>query len=135
MTRGRLPLIVLVALIVTLGLGYAWGAAGRWTVETALEDSHHQLDLADARGALLDARVSLYNNNFGDASRRFEDAKTTLRRVKDWLQDDGKNEAALSIDAAIRHVEEAQRLAGQLDPAANSRAGEALEAIRVATER
>jgi hypothetical protein len=135
MTRGRLPLIVLVALIVTLGLGYAWGAAGRWTVETALEDSHHQLDLADARGALLDARVSLYNNNFGDASRRFEDAKTTLRRVKDWLQDDGKNEAALSIDAALRHVEEAQRLAGQLDPAANSRAGEALEAIRVATQR
>jgi hypothetical protein len=135
MTRGRLPLIVLVALIVTLGLGYAWGAAGRWTVETALEDSHHQLDLADARGALLDARVSLYNNNFGDASRRFEDAKATLRRLKDWLQDDGKNEAALSIDAAIRHVEEAQRLAGQLDPAANSRAGEALEAIRVATER
>jgi hypothetical protein len=135
MTRGRLPLIILVALIVTLGLGYGWGAAGRWTVETALENSHHQLDLADARGALLDARVSLYNNNFGDASRRFEDAKTTLRRVKDWLQDDGKNEAALSIDAALRHVEEAQRLAGQLDPAANSRAGEALEAIKVATQR
>ena len=135
MTRGRLPLIILVALIVTLGLGYAWGAAGRWTAETALEDSHHQLDLADARGALLDARVSLYNNNFGDASRRFEDAKTTLRRVKDRLQDDGKNEAALSIDAALRHVDEAQQLAGQLDPAANSRAGQALEAIRVAIER
>jgi hypothetical protein len=135
MLRGRLSLIALVALIVTLGLGYAWGAAGRWTVETALEDSHHQLDLADARGALLDARVSLYNNNFGDASRRFEDAKTTLRRVKDRLQDDGKNEAALSIDAALRHVDEAQQLAGQLDPAANSRAGQALEAIRVATQR
>lgn len=135
MMRGRLSLIALVALIVTLGLGYAWGAAGRWTMETALEDSHHQLDLADARGALLDARVSLYNNNFGDASRRFEDAKTTLRRVKDRLQDDGKNEAALSIDAALRHVDEAQQLAGQLDPAANSRAGQALEAIRVATER
>jgi hypothetical protein len=135
MTRGRLPLIVLVALIVTLGLGYAWGAAGRWTAETALEDSHHQLDLADARGALLDARVSLYNNNFGDASRRFEDAKTTLRRVKDRLQDDGENEAALSIDAALRHVDEAQQLAGQLDPAANSRAGQALEAIKVAAQR
>jgi len=135
MLRGRLSLIALVALIVTLGLGYAWGAAGRWTVETALEDSHHQLDLAAARSALLDARVSLYNNNFGDASRRFEDAKTTLRRVKDRLQDDGKNEAALSIDAALRHVDEAQQLAGQLDPAANSRAGQALEAIRVATQR
>jgi hypothetical protein len=135
MTGARLPLIVFVALIVTLGLGYAWGASGRWTVETALAESRHHLDLAEARGALLDARVSLYNNNFGDASRRFEEAKVPLRKVKSRLQNDGENGAASSIDAAVRHVEEAQRLAGQLDPAANSRAGDALEAIRVATQR
>src|SRR5688500_16466327 len=135
MTRGRFPLIILVALIVTLGLGYAWGASGRLAVETALENSHHQLDLADARAALLDARVSLYNNNFGDASRRFEDSKTTLRRMKDWLQNDGRNDAALSIDAALRHVDEAQQLAGKLDPAANSRADDALEALKVASQR
>ena len=83
MTRGRLYLIILVALIVTLGLGYAWGASGRWTVEIALEDSRQQLDLAGARADLLEARVSLYNNNFGDASRRLEDAKAPLRKVKD----------------------------------------------------
>ena len=58
-----------------------------------------------------------------------------LRKVKSRLQNDGENGAASSIDAAVRHVEEAQRLAGQLDPAANSRAGDALEAIRVATQR
>lgn len=135
MTRGRLYLIILVALIVTLGLGFAWGASGRWTVEAALEDSRQELDLAGARAALLDARVSLYNNNFGDASRRFEEAKAPLRKVKDRLQDDKENGAAAGIDAALQHVEEAQRLAGQLDPAANSRAGDALEAIRVATQR
>ena len=38
MTRGRLPLIILITVIVTLGLGYAWGASGRWTVETDLGD-------------------------------------------------------------------------------------------------
>jgi len=135
MTRARLPLIIFVTLVVTLGLGYSWGASGRWTVETALAESRHRLDLAEARSALLEARVSLYNNNFGDASRRFEDAKVALRRVKSRLQDDGENGAALNIDAAVRHVDEAQRLAGQLDPAANSRAGDALEAIRVATQR
>jgi hypothetical protein len=135
MTRGRLPLIILATLIVTVGLGYAWGASGRWSVENTLEDARHQLDLAEARGALLDARVSLYNNNFGDASRRFEDATAPLRKVKAHLQDEKKNDAASSIDAALRHVEEAQRLAGQLDPAANSRAGEALEAIKVAGQR
>jgi hypothetical protein len=132
MTRGRVFLICLGTLIVTLGLGFAWGASGRWTVETALDGARHELDLAAARSAILEARVSLYNNNFGDASRRLEDAKTPLRKVKDRLQDDEKSGAAAGIDTALTHVDEAQRLSGQLDPAANNRAGEALEAIRVA---
>lgn len=135
MTRGHILLTIVGALVVCLGLGYAWGASGRGVFESALADSRQQLDLAEARGALLDARVSLYNNNFGDASRRFEDAKEPLRRVKARYQDERESEAASSIDAALIHVDEAQRLAGQLDPAANSRAGEALEAIRVATQR
>jgi len=135
MTRGRLFLTALAVLIVCLGLGYAWGASGRNLVQTALEDSRQQLDLAEARGALLDARVSLYNNNFGDASRRLEEAKVPLRKVKQRFQDGSRSDAAASIDAALGHVDEAQRLAGKLDPAANTRAGEALEAIRVATQR
>ena len=135
MTRVRIFLTALVVLIICLGLGYAWGASGRRIVQTALEDSRQQLDLAEARGALLDARVSLYNNNFGDASRRLEEAKVPLRKVKDRFQDGGSSDAAASIDAALRHIDEAQRLAGKLDPAANTRAGEALEAIRVATQR
>lgn len=135
MKSGRTLLIGIGVLIVSVGLGYAWGASGRTVVQSALDEARQQLDLAEARGALLDARVSLYNNNFGDASRRFEEAKDPLRRVKDRYQDDGKSDAALSIDAAIRHAEEAQRLAGKLDPAANTRAGEALEAIRVAAQR
>ena len=135
MTRGRIALAAVATLIVCLGLGYAWGASGRGVVQTALEQSRQQLDLAEARGALLDARVSLYNNNFGDASRRLEEAKVPLRKVKDRYQDAGRSDAASSIDAALGHVDEAQRLAGKLDPAANTRAGEALEAIRVATQR
>jgi hypothetical protein len=135
MTRVRIFLTALVVLIICLGLGYAWGASGRRIVQTALDDSRQQLDLAEARGALLDARVSLYNNNFGDASRRLEEAKVPLRKVKDRFQDAGTSDAAASIDAALGHIDEAQRLAGKLDPAANTRAGEALEAIRVATQR
>ena len=131
--RGRLFLAAAGALIICVGLGYAWGASGRGVVQSALDDSRQQLDLAEARGALLDARVSLYNNNFGDASRRFEESKEPLRRVKEGYQGSGESEAASSIDAALRHVEEAQRLAGKLDPTANTRAGQALEAIRVAT--
>jgi hypothetical protein len=135
MTRGRILLSILVALVVCLGLGYVWGGSGRGALESALEESRQQLDLAEARGAVLDARVSLYNNNFGDASRRLEDAKEPLRRVKTRYQEEHESEAASSIDAALSHVDEAQRLAGKLDPAANSRAGEALDAIRLAVQR
>ncbi|HVL66081.1 MAG TPA: hypothetical protein VM364_02335 [Vicinamibacterales bacterium] len=135
MTRGRMLLTGLVVVVVILGLGYTWGASGRRTVQRTLDESRQQLDLAEARGAILDARVSLYNNNFGDASRRLEDAKDPLRAARQRYQDAGESRAAASLDAALTHVEEAQRLAGRLDASANARAGEALEAIRVATNR
>jgi hypothetical protein len=135
MTRGKAALSVFVALVLALGLGYAWGSSGRFTIQQALDDSKQQLDLAEARGRILDARVSLYNVNFGDASRNLEEAKAPLRRVRERYQDIGKADAAGSIDAAIRHVDEAQRLAGSLDSASNSKAGDALEAIKVATSK
>ena len=132
---GRLILIGLVVAIVILGVGYAWGASGRRALQTTLDDTSHRLDVAEARGELLDARVSIYNMNFGDASRRMEGAKDPLRRMRQRYADDGKTDAARSIGAAVEHVEEAQRLAGKLDQAANSKAGEALEAIKVATSK
>jgi hypothetical protein len=134
-SRAKLILAVFIALVASLGLGFAWGASGRMTLQTLLDDTRQQLDLAEARGQILDARVSLYNNNFGDASRHFEEAKAPLRRVKERYQDARRPDAASTIDAAIGHVEEGQRLAGKLDASANARAGEALEAIKVATAR
>jgi hypothetical protein len=131
-SRGKLILIAFVTLIVCLGLGYGWGASGQRGLQTALDDARQQLDLAEARGQILDARVSLYNNNFGDASRHLEDAKVPLRRARQRDQDAGQRDAAARIDAAIQHVEEGQRLAGKLDQAANAKAGEALEALKVA---
>jgi hypothetical protein len=132
---GKLILAGLVALIVTLGLGYAWGAYGRSSLQGALDETRQQLDLAEARGHLLDARVSLYNMNFGDASRRLEEAKAPLRRTHQRFADDDKDDAARAVATALEQVDEAQRLAIKLDPAANNKAGEALEAIRVATSK
>jgi hypothetical protein len=131
-TRGKLILIAFAVLIVTLGLGFAWGASGRIDLQASLDEARQQLDLADGRCQILDARVSLYNNNFGDASRHFEDSKAPLRRVKDRYQDARRSDAASRIDAALGHVEEAQRLSGKLDPSANAKASEALDAIKVA---
>jgi hypothetical protein len=130
---AKLILAGVVVLVVCLGLGFAWGVSGRGELQSALDDTRQQLDLAEARGHILDARVSLYNNNFGDSSRQLEEAKTALRRVRDRYAEDGSRDAVSSVSAALERLEEAQRLAGKLDPAANSKAGEALEAIRVAT--
>lgn len=133
--RGKLVLSVFFGLVICLGLGFAWGASGRITLQAALDDARQQLDVAESRGRILDARVSLYNINFGDASRHLEEAKAPLRRVRARYQDAKRPDAASAIDAAVSHVEEAQRLAGKLDQSANTKAGEALEAIKVATSR
>jgi hypothetical protein len=134
--RGlKLVLVAIVVLSVAIGLGFAWGASGRLAAQRAVEDTKQQLDLAEARGRLLEARVSLYNVNFGDAQRQLEEAKTPLTRARDRYQQDGKREAAEGISAALAHIQEAQRLAAKLDPNANNQASEALKAIQVATSK
>ena len=135
MTRTRIVIAAIAALIVAFGVGYAFGGSGRFQLQNALDESRTRLDVAEARGQLLDGRVSLYNVNFGDASRHFEEAKAPLRRVRERYQKIGKNAAAGSIGAALAHVEEAQRLSGKLDQAANAKANEALEALRVAVSQ
>ncbi len=130
---GKLILIGIVVLIACVGLGFAWGASGRWALQSALDEARQSVDLAEARGQLLDARVSLYNNNFGDASRHLEDAKPPLRRARDRYHELDKPEAATTLGAALDRIDEAQRLAGKLDTGANSKAGEALDTIRIAT--
>jgi hypothetical protein len=132
MTRTRKALAAFGALVIVLGIGYAMGGSGRFTLQNALDETRTRLDIAEARGHLLEARVSLYNVNFGDASRHFEEAKAPLRRVREQFQSLGRNAAAGSIGAALEHAEEGQRLAGKLDQAANTKANDALEAIRVA---
>ena len=122
-------------LAVALGAAYWWGASGRSTAQDALDGVQQRLDLAEARGYILEARVSLYNVNFGDAARHFDDAKAPLRRVRERYQQVGKNAAAGSVTAALEHIDEGQRLAGKLDQAANNKANDALEAIKVASSQ
>jgi hypothetical protein len=133
--NARLKLVVgvVVAVIVTLGLGWVWGASGRMDVQRALGAAEQRLDLSDARAAILEARVALYNVNFGDASRALEQAKPPLERAQERFRELEQQEAAAHVGTALQHVQDAQRLAGQLDAAANTRAAEALKAIERAS--
>ena len=58
-SRGKLFLGVVIALIVCFGLGFALRHSGRGELQTTVEDVKQQLDLAEARGEILDGRVSL----------------------------------------------------------------------------
>lgn len=133
MTTGRKLLFALVTVLVVLGFGYVWGASGRGALQTIADESRQALDLAEARGAILEARVSLYNNNFGDASRRLEESKDALRRLKTRFADADEDEKAASVDSALKQVEEAQQLAGKLDAAAQSAATKAHETLKTVT--
>lgn len=135
MRAFKLVMIVCVLVLVAFGGGYGWGAAGRGTAQQALDGVQQQLDLSDARTHILEARVSLYNVNFGDAQRQLDDAKGPLTKARDRAQEQKKRELADALSAALAHVQEAQRLAGRLDQNANSRANEALKAIQVATAK
>ena len=78
--------------------------------------------------------VGVFGQRGGDASRHFETAKAPLLRVKQRYQDGSKREAAASIDTATTLIDQAQRMAGKLDPAANNKAGQALEALKAAAK-
>lgn len=135
MRGSKLVLAIVVVILIALGFGFAWGNAGRATAEKALDDSKQQLDIAEARGDILDARVNLYNVNFGDAQRHLDDAKAPLTRARDRAQKLGKDAASKALSDALTRVEDAQRLASRLDPNANNQANEALKAIQVATSK
>jgi hypothetical protein len=125
----RLALGGLVGALVILLAGYLWGSAGKAALSDGRAALTLRLDLAEARGHLLAARVSLYGVNFGDASRQLEDAKAALARAVDDLrrQDGDVQEERLSkiIEAAA----DAQRLAGRVDQAANTRAADAVQEL------
>ena len=120
---------VFLGLLVALGVGWFWGASGRWAVERALQAAELRSDLFEARSLVLAARVDLYNVNFGDASRHLSDAKGALGHATERLKAGGRTEVAKQLDPALARIGEAQQLAGRLDQGANSRAAEAAKTI------
>jgi hypothetical protein len=120
---------VFVAMMVALGAGWLWGSSGRWDAERIVGAAQLRSDLFEARSSVLGARVDLYNLNFGNASRQFEDAKGLLRRATERLKSAGREEDAKRLDSALARIDEAQKMAGRLDQGANSRAADAEQTI------
>jgi hypothetical protein len=116
-------------LAVALLAGWILGRSGRPDMAPALQTSDLRGELLGARAAVLDARVAIYNVNFGEASRHLEDARGLLRRADARLKSLGRDDEVRQVQTALASIDEAQRTAGKLDQSANSRAGEAAKML------
>ena len=118
-----------VALLVALGGGWVWGASGRADISRALQLAELRDSLLEGRVAVLEARLDIYSVNFGEASRHLEVARTALRAADARLNDLGRQEEATQMKTALTRIDEAQRMAGQLNQNANSLAADAARTI------
>ena len=117
------------ALLVALGAGWVWGASGKSDIGRALQLAELRDGLLEGRSAVLDARLDLYSVNFGEASRHLEMARSALRAAEVRLNGLGRQEDATQLKMALTRIDEAQRMAGQLNQDANSLAADAARAI------
>jgi hypothetical protein len=125
----KLILGIGVAMLVALGIGWAWGASGRSDVSRALRIAELRDGLLEGRAAVLDARLDIYSVNFGEASRHLEAARSALRAADARLNDLGRQEDATRLETALTRIDEAQRMAGQLNQDANALAADAAKTI------
>jgi hypothetical protein len=125
----KLILGIGLALLVALGVGWAWGAYGRSEITDALRIAELREGLLAGRAAVLDARLDIYSVNFGEASRHLEAARSALRAADARLTGLGRQEDAKHLAIALTRIDEAQRMAGQLNQDANALAADAAKAI------
>jgi hypothetical protein len=120
---------IVLAVLVALGAGWVWGASGKSTVDQERRRLEQRTDYESARAHLLDGRVSLFLNNFGDAGKHFENARIDLEALQSKLREVGQPERAGRIEIALSSVKDAERLAALLDASAQNAAAAALQAL------
>lgn len=125
----KLVLGITAALAIALLAGWIWGRSDRSDIAHTLQASELRGDLLGARAAALDARVAIYSVNFGEASTHLENARGLLGRADQRLASLGRDAEVKQVQTALTSVADAQRMAGALDPGANSRAGDAAKVI------
>ena len=121
--------VALLVGLVALGAGWVWGASGRSAVSRALESAQLRGTLLEGRSAVLDARLSVYSINFGEASRHLETARTALRAADVQLKDLGRQDESRRLATALVRIDESQRMAGQVNQDANALAADAAKTI------
>ena len=130
MNKSRLVLAGIALLLVAFVAVWFVAGSGKSEAERQAAENHMLLQIQTGMTRVLEARVALYNVNFGDASGKFEGAKGVFLQARDRLNATNRQADAGVLDKVIGLINEAQRMAGALDQGANTKAAEALEALK-----
>jgi hypothetical protein len=125
----KMILGAVLAVTIAFGMGWLWGSSGRSETDRGLQQAELRSELLGARAAALDARVAIYSVNFGEASGHLENSRGLVRRAEARLTALGREEQAKKLQQVAASIDEAQRLAGAMDQAANTRAGDAARVL------
>jgi hypothetical protein len=120
-------LVVLAALLLAFGTGWFYGSRG--AAATRAEETDVAYSLGSARGALLEGRLELYSNNFGNAARHFDDAKRQLAQAVAFFEREKASDHSTALHEASASIETAIQRAGRLEPSAHDAAASAQRAI------
>jgi len=118
-----------ITLLVVFGAGWYLGASGRSALAIERRALEEHAALSDAQAALLEARLSFADSNFGDARRQLEAARVALSDVQVRLRETGQPERAGNVEIVLAHIKDADRLAALLDRSADQATASALQAL------
>lgn len=128
MTPKAIGGILLAVLVACAGI-WIWAESRTSAIDQVRRQVEQRADYETARAEALDARVSLFLNNFGDASKHLEAARTSLMHLQTMLREVGLAERAGRLEIVLSNLKDAQRLAGQLNASAQNAAAAALDAL------
>jgi hypothetical protein len=128
----RLIAGALVALLVSFGVGWMFGASGRSEVQQSASGYRLRAQAAEAEALLLAARISLFETNFGDARQRLRGAADRLAEAQRDLREAGEAERAGRLEVVLAQTREADRLAGEFSPGAQAAVQTAIDALDAA---
>ncbi len=120
---------LMAALLLAVLGGWMWGAVDHARTDNALVQAGVGLHVAAARARMLEARVDLFEVNFGNASRHLEAARGDLKAAAQSFDRLGRTRDAEAMRNALARVDDAQQMTRKLDQTANARLAEAIDLL------
>jgi hypothetical protein len=128
MAVSRVGLLV-VALGLAFGVGWAVGASGRADLAVSLGQTRLRADALDVRIGLLEARIDLIGADAGAARAHLQQARAGALELQRQLRETRQAEQAGRLEIVIAHLVDADRQASTTAAGAEQAASAALTAL------